>query len=154
MSVPHHYHFDHLAGLMFVRYLPCKIALFSLILIVYSLKGSHLHSSRNGRLHFLSFKMHSLQHLFGVLLNGMCFSPISFTNRFNLLFISGWTHRYSFILWVITPYYFTYLVHTVAALAIGSSLSWLLYLLIYFHYCDLFVSLFEDFLTHLCEKMF
>ena len=80
--------------------------------------------------------MHSLHHLFGVLLNGTYFSPISFTNWFNLLFISGWTHRYNFILWVITPYYFTYLVHIVAALAIGSSLSWLLYLLIYFHYCD------------------
>lgn len=113
---------DSLAEVVFVRFLHCKAMLFPLLSPPCSLEGKSLcEPTQSGKLSSSSFRGEYLHNLYG-LLHGGFVSSHQFVNLSNHLFISVWTHRCLFKLWVKIQYCFILLLKLVQLWLLGTLL--------------------------------
>ena len=110
--------FDHLADIVFFRFLCCKVTFFSPLSSYCPLWKAailcHLlwRSEESGSTSF------RVDYLLGILLHGRCFS-FPFINLFNHLFICVWIHWYLFYTLVYNLILFYFFAQIIPNLAIG-----------------------------------
>ena len=106
---------------VFVRFLHCKVALFSSFSVLYSLKGDCYVQPTlvSWELYSVSLRPEYLCKLLAIFLHG-ALSLLPYL-LFSSLFISVWTHGYLFYTLVYNPLLLYFVVQIVPAQAIGSS---------------------------------